>query len=354
MKLEDEEDKEKIIVRSDGTVTYVGKDIAYQMWKFGLLEKDFYYEPFREDDGRTIWISTAAPNDAGPALRRRRAGSTTSSTPASPICRKSSSRACGPSTSRAQADKSIHFSYEMVALSPRSLQGAGTRSPAEDDGQGRSSRCPAARAWASRPTTCSTAWSDKALAEVDKRNPDLRRRRKTRIAAGHRPRRPALLHAQVRPQLPDHLRFRRRPELRGRDGALPPVHRRPAEQHLPQARGARGDDGRGRRTGWAADRPCRWPAVRGRARRRSGTSYLLASKFDEEVLHLDRIPGVLRTWPSIAFASARSCNGYYHKYPVLAEADPDLKAVRILMVALARDVLVRALDLMGIPVPERM
>ena len=33
----------KVIVRSNGTVTYVGKDIAYQLWKFGLLGKDFYY-----------------------------------------------------------------------------------------------------------------------------------------------------------------------------------------------------------------------------------------------------------------------------------------------------------------------
>ncbi len=37
------EEDSKVIVRSNGTVTYVGKDIAYQLWKFGLLGKDFYY-----------------------------------------------------------------------------------------------------------------------------------------------------------------------------------------------------------------------------------------------------------------------------------------------------------------------
>ncbi len=42
---EDTEDS-KVIVRSNGTVTYVGKDIAYQLWKFGLLGKDFYYRPW--------------------------------------------------------------------------------------------------------------------------------------------------------------------------------------------------------------------------------------------------------------------------------------------------------------------
>jgi len=45
----------KVIVRSDGTVTYVGKDIAYQLWKFGLLGKDFYYQPFQTyADGRVL------------------------------------------------------------------------------------------------------------------------------------------------------------------------------------------------------------------------------------------------------------------------------------------------------------
>ncbi|RPI24496.1 MAG: arginine--tRNA ligase, partial [Acidobacteria bacterium] len=50
----------KIIVRSNGTVTYVGKDIAYQLWKFGLLDKDFKYRPFHQyPDGKTVWASTA-------------------------------------------------------------------------------------------------------------------------------------------------------------------------------------------------------------------------------------------------------------------------------------------------------
>jgi len=61
MKLEGEEEREKIIVRSDGTVTYVGKDIAYQLWKFGLLGQDFYYEPFATTSDRTIWISSGQP-----------------------------------------------------------------------------------------------------------------------------------------------------------------------------------------------------------------------------------------------------------------------------------------------------
>jgi len=49
----------KIIVRSNGTVTYVGKDIAYHLWKFALLGKDFGYAPFyRYPDGRWVWRTT--------------------------------------------------------------------------------------------------------------------------------------------------------------------------------------------------------------------------------------------------------------------------------------------------------
>src|ERR1039457_4823030 len=56
----------KVIVRSDGTVTYVGKDIAYQLWKFGLLGKDFHYRPLRRyADGRELWVPTAEPDAGG-------------------------------------------------------------------------------------------------------------------------------------------------------------------------------------------------------------------------------------------------------------------------------------------------
>ncbi len=50
----------KVIVRSNGTVTYVGKDIAYHLWKFGLLGRDFEYLPFYEYPAQTCWISTSA------------------------------------------------------------------------------------------------------------------------------------------------------------------------------------------------------------------------------------------------------------------------------------------------------
>src|SRR5258707_15585336 len=58
-----ESEDNKVIVRSNGTVTYVGKDIAYQLWKFGLLGKDFYYQTLLEyPDRRHLWITTDTPS----------------------------------------------------------------------------------------------------------------------------------------------------------------------------------------------------------------------------------------------------------------------------------------------------
>ncbi len=48
----------KVIVRSNGTVTYVGKDIAYHLWKFGLLGRDFGYRTFFKYPNHECWIST--------------------------------------------------------------------------------------------------------------------------------------------------------------------------------------------------------------------------------------------------------------------------------------------------------
>ena len=63
---EEENSQDKIIVRSNGTVTYVGKDIAYQLWKFGLLGKDFNYRKWPDvPEGQTVWATTAAKGDAG-------------------------------------------------------------------------------------------------------------------------------------------------------------------------------------------------------------------------------------------------------------------------------------------------
>ena len=66
------EQREKVIVRSNGTVTYVGKDIANQFWKFGLLGRDFNYRVFLPREPRPLWATTSHAGRT--AARRRSAG----------------------------------------------------------------------------------------------------------------------------------------------------------------------------------------------------------------------------------------------------------------------------------------
>jgi arginyl-tRNA synthetase len=127
-----ESEDNKVIVRSNGTVTYVGKDIAYQLWKFGLLGKDFYYKPLlRYADGRDLWVTTDQPTANTPEFGH-------ASTVYNVIDVRQSYlqdvvvaglKALGYDE---QAARSIHFSYEMVALSPRCCADLGIELSEED------------------------------------------------------------------------------------------------------------------------------------------------------------------------------------------------------------------------------
>ncbi len=124
----------KVIVRSNGTVTYVGKDIAYQLWKFGLLGKDFHYRELVEyADGKKVWVSTDQAQNAPdtPEFGRARTVYNVIDTRQSYLqdVVVAGLRALG---FEKQADQSIHFSYEMVALSPRCCADLGIELSEED------------------------------------------------------------------------------------------------------------------------------------------------------------------------------------------------------------------------------
>ena len=112
-------DADKVIVRSDGTVTYVGKDIAYQLWKFGLLAgKDFRYRPAHDSVGAGVWVPDA---DGGSAEREFGGGDEVYNVI---DVRQSYLQDVVRAALEAlgferQAQASVHFAYEMVALSPR-------------------------------------------------------------------------------------------------------------------------------------------------------------------------------------------------------------------------------------------
>lgn len=121
----------KVIVRSNGTVTYVGKDIAYHLWKFGLLGRDFGYKPFYDYPDHTCWISTESgvadhPHFGGAQAIYNVIDSRQSDPQANVI---QALRGMGHT---AEADRYTHFSYEMVALTPRCAVELGYDVPAED------------------------------------------------------------------------------------------------------------------------------------------------------------------------------------------------------------------------------
>lgn len=120
-----DEDASKIIVRSNGTVTYVGKDIAYQLWKFGLLPgKDFYYKPMRQyESGHQVWVSSPDDDSAAASAAPPKFGSGSDVYNVIDVRQaylqdvvRAALRLLGYPR---QAERSVHFSYEMVALSPR-------------------------------------------------------------------------------------------------------------------------------------------------------------------------------------------------------------------------------------------
>jgi arginyl-tRNA synthetase len=118
---EEENIQDKIIVRSSGTVTYVGKDIAYQLWKFGLLGKDFRYAKWPNAPAvETVWATTSgkgdplAPNFGAPATTVYNVIDTRQAYLQDVV--KQGLRALGHPR---EAEHSIHFAYEIVALTPR-------------------------------------------------------------------------------------------------------------------------------------------------------------------------------------------------------------------------------------------
>jgi arginyl-tRNA synthetase len=128
-----EDDDAKIIVRSNGTVTYVGKDIAYQLWKFGMLGRDFHYQKFYiYPAGHTLWETVSSAGDSS-APEFGRAAIVYNVIDARQAYLQNvvvaGLRALGYEE---QASRSVHFSYEIVALTPRCAAELGYTLSAED------------------------------------------------------------------------------------------------------------------------------------------------------------------------------------------------------------------------------
>src|ERR1043166_696305 len=174
----DEHESDKIIVRSNGTVTYTGKDIAYQLWKLGELGLDFNYKVFRQyQDGHVTWVTTTDPNaEANAGVERPHFGG------GMKVYNVIDSRQSYPQEIVARGvaavvpevgdDASVHFSYEMVALSPAACAELGIELSEQDRARpyiemsGR-------KGLGVKADDLINQLEAGALVEVEKRNPEL-------------------------------------------------------------------------------------------------------------------------------------------------------------------------------------
>jgi len=131
----EEYEADKVIVRSNGTITYTGKDIAYQLWKLGQVDLNFYFKPFRtEPDGHAIWTTTSRADEANPDAPHFGAGATVynvidsrQSYPQEVV--KLGVKAVAPQVGQGA---SVHLSYERVVLTPDAAEELGLELSTEE------------------------------------------------------------------------------------------------------------------------------------------------------------------------------------------------------------------------------
>jgi len=344
---EDTEDS-KVIVRSNNTVTYVGKDIAYQLWKFGLLPgKDFYYRLWAE---KTVYITTSdpQPRDPGSPVSKFGRGEWVYNVIDS---RQSYLQDVVVAGLRAlgyndQADRSIHFSYEMVALSPRTCVELGIELSQEDrkrpyvEVSGR-------KGLGVKADDLIDKLIEKAQEEVDSRHPeanaDERKQVAMQIAVG------ALRYFMLKFTRNSVIAFDLQEALSFEGDTGPYVQytavragnilRKLAErgealpdfaQHLDQPAFAR-----------QLQSEAFWQLLLIASKSHSAVERAIASG---EPAHIAKY----------AFQLSQAFNSFYHDYPVLAEENREKRTFLLWMTTYVRDQLIRTLDVLGIAVPEYM
>ncbi len=347
----DEEPREKVIVRSDGTVTYVGKDMAYQLWKFGLLGKDFHYRVF-EDGVAPLWSTASTPqqHQASPPQFGRASWVCNVIDTRQSYLQKLLKQALAVLGYQEQAAHSIHYSYEMVALSHATARELGYDTSEDADRpfvevSGRKGLGVKADDLLDRLT-------DKAAEEVAKRNTDLSADQVKQIAA-------VIATAAVRYFM---VKFSRgKVIVFDIDEALSFEGESGPYLQYAVVRANNIFNKMKERHGFAASDVVAAMATL--------PTDVLTSDNEEahelwglvfEAARLDEIvEQAVRTLElsvvaKYAFGLAQAFNGFYHKYSILNEEREDARGWRAGAVAFYSTQLARALDLLGCGVPAKM
>lgn len=339
----EQQEDDKVIVRSNGTVTYVGKDIAYHLWKFGLLGRDFGYQRFYlYPDGHDCWISAESGEPDHPHFGG-----------VSEIYNVIDSRQSDPQNNVIEALRALgytdeaahytHFSYEMVALTPRCALELGY-DVSEEDRQRSYIEVSGRKGFGVKADDLLDALVASAQKEVDSRQPerheDERGRIATQIAIG------ALRYfmlkftknAVIAFDFKDALSFEgetgpyvqyaavRASNIFRKAGVLP-------EESLKASDSA-----------WAAlldGEDDLWEL------------WLNAGKLSllvEQCISTTE-PAYLAKY---AFQLAQSFNNFYHRHHILTEENATRKTLLLATTAIVRRELIRTLSILGIETPEVM
>lgn len=357
----DEHESDKIIVRSNGTVTYTGKDIAYQLWKLGQLGLDFNYKPFRKyaDDGQATWVTTTEsqaenrpevprPNFGGGAIVYNVIDSR--QTYPQEIVKKGVA-AIVPEFGEAA---SVHLSYEMVALSPAACDELGIEL-SEQDRKRPYIEMSGRKGLGVKADDLIDRLENNALEEVKARHPTLaeaeQRETAQAIAVG------ALRYFLLKFTRNSIIAFDFKEAL-SFEGETGPYCQYAAVRANSIFRKLGEGDGNPAEHGLSA---------KAFGARREDVNRILASETGDEIWSVFMLaarlddanaqaatsaePAVMAKY---TFNLAKAFNLFYHRHRIIAEEDQAKRAVLIFVAQYARRQLTASLATLGIAVPERM
>ena len=333
----------KVIVRSNGTVGYVGKDIAYHMWKFGLLGLDFGYRKFYEyADGRPVWISC---DPAQSELGAPHFGGVQA------IYNVIDARQSEPQETVKQAillmgheeaaSRYTHFSYEMVALTPRCAVELGYE-VSEEDRQRSYIEVSGRKGFGVKADDLIDKLIEAAKSEVDARHPELgdqeRREIATQIAIG------ALRYFMLKFTKQSVIAFDFREAL-SFEGETGPYVQYAVVRATNIFRKAGIDPEEALKAELAAD------AFAGND---DLWELWLAAGQSSKMIEQTIASTEPATAAKHAFQLAQQFNNFYHKHHILTEEDPKRKALLLATAAVVRRELMATMAVMGIPTPAVM